>query len=223
VSFTKPSLVTGEKVSIVVLPPGNNTWLGSGYFTKILGGSEYSVTIPGENFKTAGDWRLRVAYATPSSSNPVTEVAFKITGDTTKAPGGSGKPPNVQAVPVIPLPKSSAVTPESESAARSAVTTPLVRRPVQLKSIQQQGSDQLALVLLNPPNSEETADQPVEVRLGGRLVGQGRLGRLAGGRDQRLVVHYNLPPGTGGRVELEVWVGGQPVGKTQVTPVVRAR
>lgn len=222
VSIAKPALLSGEKVFISVVPPGSSTWLGSGYYTKTLGGGEYSTTIPGDNFKTTGEWQLKVTYATLSSVKPVTDVPFKITGGTAKAPG-SGTQPNVQAVPGILPPKTSAVTPESGSASRADPTTPSVRKPLELRSIRQQDSDELALVLLNPAGGAETRDQVVEIRLGGRPVGQGRLGSLPGGRDQRLVVRYTLPPGTRGPVELEVWAGGQRVGKTQVTPVTRAR
>src|SRR5262249_33277360 len=74
-----------------------------GYVYKTLEAGEYSATIPGDNFKTAGEWRLRVTYATPSPSNPVSEVPFKIAGGTASLPS---KPPNVRAAPVPRSPRA---------------------------------------------------------------------------------------------------------------------
>jgi hypothetical protein len=86
-----------------------------------------------------------------------------------------------------------------------------------------QGASDLLLVFANPPGNAETSDQSVELRLAGGTIGRNRVRGIAAGQQERLLVHFVLPPGTRGPVDLEVWVGGGSLGRARVTPLSRTR
>lgn len=193
-----------------------------------------SLLVPASEFTMKGEWEVRARYVgTPDVSDPVSfhlgtqtlgppgpmAPAPGLTGNLlplpTPVPGGGPPPPPLASGPTPAPPGGLAPSP----APRLATVPP---QPLRLVSAQQHGAEVL-LVLANPAGNADLADLLVELRLRGRPVGRSRLGHLAAGRDKRLAVRYQLPAGTGGPVELEVWGGSLRLGALRVTPLARAQ
>ena len=92
---------------------------------------------------------------------------------------------------------------------------------MRLTAARQQGPADVLLAFQNAGGN--SSPQAVELRLGGRAIGHGRLPGLAAQQQTQVVVRFELPAGGRGPVDLEVWVGSARLGSARVTPVVRAR
>ena len=194
-----------------------------------------SMTVGGYEFKQPGVWKVTAEY-TGSGLQPqkATERTFEVVaggggggwpapgsggsgdqsaGARSAAGGGGSQAPKV----VLPVQKGGPLPPvEQEPRPRVSLAAP--RDPPKLVSSAVRGPSALALQFQNPEGDQESPAHAVELRLAGKVVGRGSLGRLPAGRGAELVLSYALPPGTRGPVQLEIWVGSQKLGVASVTP-----
>ncbi len=197
-------------------------WGKPGELTFVLG------KVPSSVLKPPGKWTL-TAHLIGVEVAPLTkqQVAFQVkaatyvkpdTSPQTALPGGKVPGPGGPGGGGQARGQTESPTLSGPIAARS---TPAGPPKLELLRAQQQGASDLLVVLRNPQGSAENPAQSLELRLGSRAVGRGRVPKLAGGGEERLVVHVALPPGTRGPVELEVWVGSERLGSARMTPTAR--